>query len=122
MRILLVDDEPDIRRIAEMSLGLEPGWQVTLANSGAQAIELAASHEPDVILMDMMMPGMDGLTTLGKLRENPSLQDVPVIFMTAKVQRNEVERYTTAGAKGVLHKPFDPMTLCQDIQRILDVQ
>lgn len=120
MKILLVDDEPDIRRIAELSLQAEPTWQVTLAESGAEAIALAVSHMPDVILMDMMMPGMDGLTALRKLRENPDLEDVPVIFMTAKVQRDEVERYTTAGAKGVLHKPFDPMALCEDIQRILD--
>lgn len=119
MKVLLVDDEPDIRRIGELSLLAAPGWETVLAESGAEALELAAVHKPDVILMDMMMPGMDGLTTLTKLRENLDLKDTPVIFMTAKVQRNEIERYVGAGAKGVLHKPFDPMTLADEIKRLL---
>lgn len=120
MKVLLVDDEPDIRRIGELSLQAAAGWETVLAESGAQAIELASSERPDLILLDMMMPGMDGLTTLEKLRDNPELADTPVIFMTAKVQQNEIQRYLDAGAVGVVHKPFDPMALPDEIRRILE--
>ena len=119
MKVLIVDDEADIRRIGELSLQNVAGWQVLLADSGAAGIEAAKVHRPDLILMDMMMPEMDGLSTLQRLRKDPKLESTPVVFMTAKVQREEISRYLEAGAVGVVHKPFDPMTLPDEIQRIL---
>ena len=119
MKVLIVDDEADIRRIGELSLQSVGGWDVLLAESGAKGVEAAKAHRPDLILMDMMMPEMDGLTTLEELRKNPELKSTPVVFMTAKVQRDEVSRYLEAGAVGVVHKPFDPMTLPDEIRKIL---
>ena len=120
MKVLIVDDEADIRRIGGLSLQSVGGWEVWLAESGAEAMETAKSHNPDLILMDMMMPEMDGLTVLRQIRKDPELESTPVIFMTAKVQRDEVARYLEAGAAGVVEKPFDPMTLPDEIRRILN--
>ena len=119
MKVLLVDDEADIRRIGELSLHSVGGWDVLLASSGDEGIEAARAHRPDLILMDMMMPEMDGMSALRQLRADPELASTPVVFMTAKVQRDEVARYLEAGAKGVVHKPFDPMTLPDEIRQIL---
>jgi CheY-like chemotaxis protein len=119
MKVLIVDDEADIRRIGELSLQGIGGWDVLLAESGAQGVEAAKAHRPDLILMDMMMPEMDGLTALEELRKDPELQSTPVVFMTAKVQRDEVTRYLEAGAVGVVHKPFDPMALPDELRKIL---
>ncbi|PRQ07521.1 response regulator [Enhygromyxa salina] len=118
--ILLVDDEPDIRTIAEMSLSHVGGWKTVLASSGAQALELAVTHKPDVILLDVMMPEMDGVATFKALAAQPETRDIPVIFMTAKVQSHEKERYVGFGAAGVIPKPFDPMQLPKEIRGILD--
>lgn len=120
MKVLIVDDEADIRRIGELSLQSVGGWDVLLAENGAEGMETARAQKPDLILMDMMMPEMDGLTVLRKIRKDPELEAMPVIFMTAKVQRDEVARYVEAGALGVVHKPFDPMTLPDEIRRILN--
>ncbi|MDH3726386.1 MAG: response regulator [Myxococcales bacterium] len=120
MKVLIVDDEADIRRIGELSLQSVAGWQVLLAESGVEGVEAAKVHRPDLILMDMMMPEMDGLTALKQLRKNPELESTPVVFMTAKVHREEISRYLEAGAAGVVHKPFDPMTLPDEIRRILN--
>jgi CheY-like chemotaxis protein len=117
--ILLVDDEPDIRTIAEMSLSQVGGWTTHLAENGAQALELAAQHKPDVILLDVMMPEMDGVTTFKALAAQAETRNIPVIFMTAKVQSHEKERYVGFGAAGVIAKPFDPMRLPTDIRNIL---
>lgn len=119
-RVLLVDDEQDIRTIGEMSLGAVGGWTVELAESGADAIERAQTAPPDVILLDVMMPRMDGPTTLAHLRECAALEHVPVIFLTAKVQPSDVERYLALGATGVIAKPFDPMTLADEVRRLVD--
>lgn len=118
--VLLVDDEPDIRTIAELSLQEIGGWQVVLAESGPRALELASERRPDVILLDVMMPGMDGPTVLSRLREEPATARIPVVFLTAKVQKAEVERYVALGAAGVIHKPFDPLTLADELVGILD--
>lgn len=120
MKVLIVDDEADIRRIGELSLQSVAGWDVLLAESGAQGLESAKAQNPDLILMDMMMPEMDGLTTLHELRRDPDLERTPVVFMTAKVQRDEISRYLEAGALGVVQKPFDPMTLPDEIRKMLD--
>jgi CheY-like chemotaxis protein len=118
-RVMLVDDEAEIRIIGEMSLKIG-GWEVMVAESGADAIEHAARVRPDVILLDVMMPGMDGPATLGKLRADPALASIPVIFMTAKVQKREIGRYLALGANGVISKPFDPMLLVDEVTRILE--
>jgi CheY-like chemotaxis protein len=117
--ILLVDDEPDIRTIAEMSLSQVGGWKTILASNGAQALELAAKHKPDVILLDVMMPEMDGVTTFKALAAAAETRNIPVIFMTAKVQSHEKADYVGFGAAGVIPKPFDPMRLPSEIMNIL---
>jgi two-component system OmpR family response regulator len=118
-KVMLVDDEDDIRTIGNLSLGRVGGWQTVLAASGAEAVSKAAAEQPDLILLDVMMPGMDGPTTLGQLRAQESTAKTPVIFMTAKVQKQEVARYLELGAVGVIGKPFDPMTLPAEIKRLL---
>ncbi|MFL5355094.1 response regulator [Archangium sp.] len=118
-KVMLVDDEDDIRTIGNLSLSRVGGWQTVLAASGAEALSKAAAERPDLILLDVMMPGMDGPTTLGQLRAQEATAKTPVIFMTAKVQKQEVARYLELGAVGVIGKPFDPMTLPADIKRLL---
>jgi two-component system OmpR family response regulator len=117
--VLVVDDEPDIRAIASISLGKVGRWQVTAVADGYAALEQAAALQPSVILLDMMMPGMDGLETLLRLREDSRTAGIPVLFATAKVQQQETERYLGAGACGVIPKPFDPMLLPEQILRAL---
>ncbi len=119
-RVLLVDDEPDIRRIGQLSLEAVGGLKVALASSGAEALELAQKAPPDCILLDVMMPEMDGPACLMKLKELPATRAIPVLFMTAKVQTAEVERYLALGAVGVIRKPFDPMTLAADVRTLLE--
>ena len=117
--VLLVDDDQNIRFVAQMSLeGLTP-WEVIAAESGEDALKRVAEKTPDVILLDMMMPGMDGPATFAKLKERPELTSVPVIFMTAKVQTHEIEGYRQLGAAGVITKPFDPMSLADEIRQIV---
>jgi CheY-like chemotaxis protein len=111
VRILHVDDEPDIRDVVDISLHLNPDFEVRACASGAEAITAAAAWKPFLILLDVMMPGMDGPTTLKQLRNNPQTTAIPVIFMTARAQTQEVARFIALGAQGVISKPFDPMTL-----------
>ena len=120
-KVMLVDDEVDIRTIGEMALESVGKWEVVAAGSGEEALELAARERPDVILLDVMMPRMDGPTTFARLREQADTAMTPVIFMTAKVQKQEVARYLDLGASGVIAKPFDPMTLPDEIRRTLGV-
>jgi two-component system, OmpR family, response regulator len=115
-KILIVEDDENIRLIAGMCL--EEEWRVIEAHSGLRALELAAETQPDVILLDVMMPGMDGVETLTLLRELHGLEQTPIIFMTAKVQTHEMETYVKLGAAGVIAKPFDPMSLSSEIRRI----
>ena len=119
MKILIVDDDDDIRRIALFSLGRLGGHEVSDAPAGAAGIERARRDVPDVILLDVMMPVMDGPATLAALRADPVTATVPVIFLTAKALRAEVERLVSLGASGVLTKPFDPRTLSDDLERVL---
>jgi two-component system, OmpR family, response regulator len=118
-KVLLVDDEDDIRTIGQISLSKVGGWQTVLASSGADALAKAAAEKPDLILLDVMMPEMDGPTTLGQLRAQAATANTPVIFMTAKIQKQEVARYLELGAVGVIGKPFDPMKLPAEIKRLL---
>jgi len=118
--VLLVDDEPDIRTIGAMSLRKVGKLEVSTASSGAEAVEAAAATLPDVILLDVMMPGMDGPETLRLLRENPVTERTPVVFMTAKVLRSEIDRWLSLGAIGVIRKPFDPLTLPTELRAICE--
>ena len=115
----MVDDEPHLRRIAELSLARVGKWDVVLAASGPEAIDAAARTKPDLVLLDVMMPDMDGPDTLRALKAQPATAEIPVIFITAKVQAREVERYLALGAAGVIYKPFDPMTLPEQIREVL---
>ena len=117
-RILHVDDEPDIQAVTALALEVLGGFTVESCGSGAEALERAESFRPDLIILDVMMPGMDGPATLQELRQRPSLAEVPVIFMTAKVQTQEVEHYLGLGASGVITKPFDPESLSGEVQAI----
>ncbi|WP_439472386.1 response regulator [Brevundimonas sp.] len=120
LAILHVDDEPDIREVAAFSLELDPGITLTTAESGETALELLqGGMRPDVILLDVMMPRLDGPGTLAQLRTLPGLETTPVIFMTARVQASEQDRYLALGAIGVIVKPFDPMTLAAQVRALL---
>jgi CheY-like chemotaxis protein len=119
IRILLVDDEPDIREVVDVSLGLDPEFKIRACASGADALVTAAEWSPSIILLDVMMPLMDGPTTLVNLRNNPRTADIPVVFLTARTQADEVEQYISLGAQGVLSKPFDPMTLAASVRDYL---
>lgn len=118
IKLLYVEDEADIREIAEFALEDE-GFDINFCASGEQALETAEDFQPEVILLDVMMPGMDGPTAMQKLRKLSGLANTPVIFLTAKVQPNEVEDFISLGAIDVIAKPFDPMTLAEQIHNIL---
>jgi CheY-like chemotaxis protein len=117
-RILYVEDEPDIRNIARMALEALGGFQVVECSSGPDALAKAPAAKADLLLLDVMMPGMDGPATLRALRDTFAIAGTPVIFMTAKVQPGEVAEYRALGALGVIAKPFDPMTVSEEIRRI----
>jgi two-component system OmpR family response regulator len=119
LTVLYAEDEADIRSVTEFSLEDE-GFELVPCASGQEAMDKAMTLTPDLILLDVMMPGMDGPTTLKKLRQLPHLATTPVIFMTAKVQPAEVAEYKVLGALGVISKPFDPMTLADEIRKLLD--
>lgn len=119
VRILLVDDEPDIREVVDVSLGLDPEFKTRACASGADALAVAAQWSPSIILLDVMMPLMDGPTTLAKLRKDPRTADIPVVFLTARTQTEEIRQFISLGAKGVLCKPFDPMTLAASVRGYL---
>jgi CheY-like chemotaxis protein len=109
--VLLADDEPDIREIVDLSLGLDPLFVVRECCSGGDVIKAALEWRPDLILLDVMMPDMDGPATLAELRADRRTATIPVVFMTARTQAHEQERFKSLGAVGVITKPFDPMRL-----------
>lgn len=117
-KILYAEDEPDIQAVAQMALETIGGFEIVLCNSGVEAVDVAPGAAPDLILLDVMMPGLDGPETLAKLREIDSLKETPVIFLTAKAMASEVERFKEAGAIDVIAKPFDPMTISDQIREI----
>ena len=118
-KILIIDDEDDIREVAALSLESVAGWEVVAASSGAQGILRAAEIKPDAILLDVMMPGMDGPTTFRELRRNPATSSIPVLLLTAKVQATDQRRFADLGVNAVLFKPFDPLTLSKQISDVL---
>jgi two-component system OmpR family response regulator len=117
-RILYVEDEPDIQAVARIALETVGGFTVQICNSGEDALQAAVEFAPDLLLLDVMMPGMDGPTTLKELRNLPQLQNTPAVFMTAKVQPQEVEQFKSYGALDVIAKPFDPMALSSQIAAV----
>ena len=119
MKILIIDDEADIRRIAHLALGRVGAMDVLEAQSGVEGLRKAEVAHPDAILLDVMMPGLDGPSTLAALRSNPATANSPVIFLTAKAMLSELERLRALGAAGVLTKPFDPMTLALQVRAAL---
>jgi CheY-like chemotaxis protein len=116
MRVIHVDDEPDIREVVEVSLSLDPDIVLRSCGSGEEALLLSVDWTPDVILLDVMMPGMDGPATLAELRANQRTSNIPVVFMTARAQSRELDLFRSLGAAGVIPKPFDPMTLAGKVR------
>jgi CheY-like chemotaxis protein len=119
-RILYVEDEPDIQTVARLALEMVGGFTLEVCASGPAALACAEAFAPQLLLLDVMMPGMDGPTTLQELRKLPALAQVPAVFMTAKVQPGEVATLRQQGAVDVIPKPFDPMTLAAMVQSIWD--
>lgn len=117
-RIIYAEDEPDIQEVALMALDDIGGFTVEACNSGQEMLDKAIAFKPDLILLDVMMPNLDGPATLAQLRKLPELVNTPAAFMTAKVQPKEVENFLALGAIGVIPKPFDPMTLADQIRDI----
>ena len=113
--LLYIDDEPDIRQIVQLALGLAPGLSIHTGDSGEQALELAGALRPDLVLLDVMLPGLAGPGTLDRMRADPALARFPVVFMTAKAMPQEVTRFRELGAAGVIAKPFDPMKLADQV-------
>ncbi len=122
MKVLLVDDEDDIRRIAAMSLSSVGGMEVAQASGGSEGVRRAREDRPDVILLDMMMPGLDGLATFQALRSDPETSAIPVVFLSAKAMSAEADRLRGLGACGVLIKPFDPMVLPRLLRQMLNAE
>lgn len=118
-RILVVDDEDDIREVAAMSLETIAGYTVITARSGKDALRIAEAEHPDAILLDVMMPEMDGPSTFIQLQAMPSTRSIPVILLTAKVQPHDRTRFASMGVAGVFSKPFDPMTLGAQVAETL---
>jgi len=117
--VLVVDDNDDIRELAQLCLETVDGWTVLTAGSGADAIETAREHHPDAVLLDMMMPEMDGLTTFEHLQSDESTRDIPVLLFTAKLQARDRQLWEGTAIRGTIAKPFDPMTLGDEVSRTL---
>ena len=117
--VLVVDDNDDIRELAQLCLETVDGWVVLTAGSGAAAIESAREHQPDAVLLDMMMPEMDGLTTFGNLQSDEATRDIPVLLFTAKLQSRDRQLWAGTAIRGTIAKPFDPMTLGDQVSRTL---
>ena len=116
LHVLHIDDDPDILELAAISLSLDFEFEVRGCASGKDGLAAAADSRPDLILLDVMMPVMDGPATLRHLQENPKTADIPVVLMTARVQTSEIEHFKSLGIAGVIIKPFDPMTLAASVR------
>ena len=118
-RVLIVDDEDDIREVAQVSLEMVAGWEVLTASSGSAGLKTARAEQPDAILLDVMMPDMDGPTTFQKLQADPGIRHIPVVLLTAKLQPVDRKRFAELGVAGVLAKPFDPLELAGQVRDTL---
>jgi len=119
-RILIVDDEEDIRDIVQLSLEMEAGWDVLTASSGTEGIARAEVEQPDAILLDIMMPDMDGIATFQQLQANPIVKNIPVILLTAKIRAVDERQFETLGIAAAIIKPFDPIDLAEQIATALN--
>lgn len=117
--VLIVDDEADVRAITQMGLEMSAGWRVITASSGQEALTIAATQQPDVILLDVMMPEMDGYATLERLKTSPETRQIPVILVTAKVQASDQESFASLDVLAVFTKPFRPLKLAEEITTLL---
>lgn len=117
-RILYAEDEPDVQTIVEITVQTMSNYQIKICENGKSLLDSVESYAPDLILLDVMMPEMDGPTTFEHLQKNEKTKNIPVIFMTAKAQTHEVEIFKSSGVIGVITKPFDPLQLCSDIEKI----
>jgi len=117
--VLFADDDANIRLIVQMSLEGLTNWKVILAATGKEAVQAAHEHKPDLLLLDVMMPDMDGTEVITAINQN-STSKLPVIFITAKVQRQEISRYKSLGALGLIMKPFNPMKLAQEVKALIE--
>ena len=117
-RILLVEDDPDIQTVTSLALGSFGGFEVRVCGSAHEVVDAAACFSPDLILLDVMMPGMDGVDALMALRREPAMAAVPVVFLTARVQPHDVQRYRELGSLAVIPKPFEPSELAGKIRAI----
>ncbi len=118
-RILVIEDEDDIREVTKLSLEMGAGWEVLTARSGPEGLARAVAEQPDAILLDAMMPDMDGATTFEKLQAGEATRQIPVIFLTAKVQPADRRRYADLGVAAVIAKPFDPVKLPAQVAEVL---
>ncbi|MGB3758325.1 MAG: response regulator [Rivularia sp. (in: cyanobacteria)] len=118
-KILVVDNEEYIQEVTKICLQTTAKWQVITASSGTEGIQKAETEKPDAILLDVMMPDMDGITTFKYLQENSNTNQIPVILLTAKVQNTDRSRYADLGIKAAIGKPFSPLTLAQEISQVL---
>ena len=119
-RILYAEDEPDIQSVAKLALEVLGGYEVLLCSNGTNVLDQVGGFTPSLILLDVMMPDLDGPATLQRLRADPNTAQIPVIFLTAKMQTSEVKQYQAMGAIDVIAKPFDPMLLATQVQKIWD--
>ena len=118
-RILLIDDEETIQEVVQVGIEIESGWQVAIASSGLEGISIAQTEQPDAILLDVMMPDMDGISTLSRLKADRQTRAIPVIFLTAKTQTTGKNQLQDLGVVDVITKPFNSMTLASHIAKIL---
>lgn len=118
-RILLIDDEDDIREVVQLCLETVGGWEVITAECGKEGLIKAENEQPDAILLDVMMPELDGPATFQALQKNPATKDIPVVLLTAKVQASEQRRFSELGVKAVFAKPFDPLNLTTELSAVL---
>ncbi|MCM0590170.1 MAG: response regulator [Gloeotrichia echinulata IR180] len=118
-RILIIDDEQGIRKIVQISLKAIAGWEALVAVSGEEGMAIAQTEQPDAILLDVMMPGMDGITTLEKIQANPAIESIPIILLTAKAQVSEQSQFAQLAIAGVILKPFHPLDLVQEMRSLL---
>lgn len=119
-KILYAEDEPDVQTIVELTVQTMSEYQIKICNNGKELLKCVSEFNPDLILLDVMMPEMDGPTTFKNLQSKENTKDIPVIFMTAKAQVHEIEIFKEIGVVGIITKPFDPMNLCDEIQAIWD--
>lgn len=118
--VLIVDDEVSIQKVVSLSLKMEAHWQVITASSGKEGIAQAEQHQPDAILLDVMMPEFDGIATFESLQNNPATVDIPVVLLTAKTRTAEKNLFQKIGVAGVITKPFTPLSLASDIAKLLN--